>query len=345
MKALIKTKQGKGAEYIDAQKPTIKEDEILLKIHRTSICGSDIPIFNDTGWATDRIKTPFIFGHEFCGEVVEVGAKNSGIKVGDFVSAESHIYCGHYYQCKNGQQHVCSNMKILGIDTQGGFAEYAKIPANCAWKHTNDKFKDIGSIFEPLGNAVYATLVEPVKNKSVLITGCGPQGLFACQIAKAEGASVVIAVEMSPFRKKMAEDMGADVVLDPNDKNILEQIKQHSKDPSGVDIVVEMSGHPDAINMGLKAVKPAGRFTAFGLAGNDITIDYSNQIVFKGVTVYGIAGRRIWKDWEKMDELLNSGKIDPSPVITHTYKMSEFEKAFEKMQEPDRASGKIILIP
>lgn len=345
MKALVKTKSGIGAEYIDAQKPKIKDDEILLKIHRTSICGSDIPIYNDTGWAKDRIKPPFIFGHEFCGEVVEVGKNNSGIKVGDFVSAESHIYCGKCYQCKHNQQHVCSNMKILGIDTQGGFAEYAKIPANCAWKHTSDKFKDIGSIFEPLGNAVYATLVEPVKNKSVLITGCGPQGLFACQIAKAEGASVVIAVEMSEFRKKMAKEMGADIVLDPTDKNILEQIKKHSKDDSGVDVVIEMSGHPSAINMGLQAVKPAGRFTAFGLAGDSVNLDYSNQIVFKGVTIYGIAGRRIWKDWQKMDELLNSGKINPEPVITHTYKMSEFEKAFEKMQDPKRDTGKIILIP
>lgn len=345
MKAICKTKAGPGAEYIDTDIPKIKSDELLIKIHATSICGSDLPIYHYSSWSAQRMPIPFIFGHELCGEVVEIGDKAKGFTKGDFVSVESHIFCGMCYQCRNDQRHVCSNLKILGIDVQGGFAEYAAIPARCAWKHSDDSLKDIGSIMEPLGNAVFATLSEDIIGKSVLISGCGPQGLFAAQIAKACGAARVIALETSEYRKNLAKKMGADIILDPREENILAKIVEAGGEKSGIDIVIEMSGNGSAVNLGLKAVKPAGKFVAFGLPKEDLTIDYANQIVFKAVRMQGIAGREIFRSWYKMESLLKSRAIDPRPVITHTFKMKDFKQAFEVASDPKKECGKILLIP
>lgn len=345
MKAICKTKAAPGAEYIDVDVPRIKSDELLIKIHSTSICGSDLPIYHYSSWSAKRMPIPFIFGHELCGEVVEIGDKAKGFTVGDFVSVESHIFCGLCYQCRNDQRHVCSNLKILGIDTQGGFAQYAAIPARCAWKHSDDSLKDIGSIMEPLGNAVFATLSEDIIGKSILISGCGPQGLFAAQIAKACGASRVIALETSTYRQELAKKMGADVILNPMETDIQEKIIAAGGEKSGIDIVLEMSGNASAINLGLRVVKPAGRFVAFGLPKEDLTIDYANQIVFKAVRVQGIAGREIFRSWYKMESLLRSKAIDPRPVITHKFEMKDFAKAFEVASDPKKECGKIILVP
>ncbi|HUT85661.1 MAG TPA: L-threonine 3-dehydrogenase [Elusimicrobiales bacterium] len=344
MKALCKCDKKYGAKLIDTDIPKIKPDELLIKVTRTSICGSDLPIYEWKGWAKKRIKPPFTFGHELCGEVIEMGEKARGFTKGDFVSVESHIFCGLCYQCRNDQRHVCANMKILGIDTVGGFSEYAAIPARCAWKHPDKKFKDIGSIMEPLGNAVHAVLVEDVVSKTVLVTGCGSQGLFAIDVARAGGASKIIAVEGAAFRKKLAKKMGADVVFDPKEVNLLSKIKKYAGD-GGVDVVCEMSGNPNAINLGLKAVKNAGRFTAFGLTKDKIKIDYSNDIVFKGIKIYAIAGREIFKSWYKMENLLRSKAINPRPVITHVYPMKDYKKAFETMLDPQRRCGKVVMIP
>ncbi|MDR0646093.1 MAG: zinc-binding dehydrogenase, partial [Elusimicrobiota bacterium] len=258
---------------------------------------------------------------------------------------ESHIFCGMCYQCRNDQRHVCSNLKILGIDTQGGFAEYAAIPARCAWKHSDDSLKDIGSVMEPLGNAVFATLVEDIVGKSVFISGLGPQGLFAAQIAKACGASHVIATETSQFRKDLGYKMGADIIIDPAEPDALKKIVEAGGEASGIDIVIEMSGNAAAINAALKAVKPAGKFIAFGLPKGDISLDYGNQIVFKAVDVKGITGREVFRSWYKMESLLKSKAIDPRPVITHTFKMKDFKRAFEVASDPKKECGKIILLP
>lgn len=344
MKALCKCDAKAGISLIDTDIPKIKPDELLIKIHRTSICGSDLPIYNYTGWAKTRIKIPFIFGHELCGEVVEIGEKSRGFNKGDFVSVESHIFCGLCYQCRNDQRHVCANMKILGIDSPGGFAEYAAIPARCAWKHPDDKFKDIGSIMEPLGNAVYTVLVEDVVGKSVLVIGCGPQGLFAIDIAKACGASKVIAVQGSVFRQKLAQKMGADKVFDSKEPDLLSKIRNYAGD-GGADVVCEMSGNPAGIELGLKAVKNAGRFTAFGLTGDKVSLDYSNDIVFKGIRIYAIAGREVFKSWYQMENLLRSGAINPKPVITHEFHFEDYKKAFEVMMDKQKRCGKVLLVP
>ncbi|MBI4656385.1 MAG: L-threonine 3-dehydrogenase [Elusimicrobia bacterium] len=345
MKAICKTKTGPGAEYIETDVPFINKDELLIKIHHASICGSDVPIYGWTGWAPKRIKTPMVFGHELCGEVVEIGQLAKGFAKGDFVSIESHIFCGLCYQCRNDQRHVCVNVRIIGIDCPGGFAEFAAAPARCAWKHTDNSLKQIGSIMEPFGNAVYATLVEDITAKSVLVSGCGPQGLFAAAIAKAGGAKLVIGLETSPFRQKLAKKMGADFVLDPRDKDILDRIKRITRPSDGMDAVLEMSGNPQAIELALKAARYGGRFTAFGIPGKKIKVDYSNEIVFKGLTVRGIVGREIFKTWYKMESILKSRAVDPKPVITHVFKFKHFRKAFEVMSSKNKNCGKIVLVP
>jgi threonine 3-dehydrogenase len=345
MKAICKTKNAPGAQYIDVEIPQIKSDELLIKIHLTSICGSDLPIYHNGALAGRKMQLPYVFGHEICGTVEEIGDKARGFEKGDFVSVESHIFCGMCFQCRNDQRHVCSNLKILGIDTQGGFAQYAAVPARCAWKHSDDALKDIGSIMEPLGNAVFATLSEDIIGKTILIVGAGPQGLFAAQIAKACGAAVVIVIEGSAFRKNLAKKLGADFVFDPSEDKLIDKIIAGGSKKSGVDIVIEMSGHPDGINLGLKALKPAGKFVAFGLPKSNITLNYGDDIVFKAIQIQGITGRKIFRSWYRMESLLRSKAIDPRPVITHTFKMKDFEKAFAIASDPKKECGKILLVP
>lgn len=345
MKALRKTQPAPGAEFGPADDLAIKGDELLIKVHRASICGSDLPIYNWYSWAPERFKLPSSFGHEFCGSVVEAGKGTRDFKKGDFVSVESHIYCGLCYQCRNGQRHVCREMKIIGVDGPGGFAEYAAVPARCAWKHKDDKLKDLGSLMEPFGNAVYSVLVEDVSCKSVLVLGCGPQGLFSIAVAKASGAYPIVAVEGSQFRAELARKMGANAVVDPSDPLVLDHLLKAGNAPDGYDVVVEMSGAPTAIALALKAVRSGGRVTAFGIPPKKIELDWANDVIFKGVRIHGIVGRQVFETWYKTDHLLRSGAVDIRPVITHSFPLKDFEQGFAAMSSPDKRCGKVLLIP
>lgn len=343
MKAVCKTRAGAGAAYAEIAEPLTDGDGLLLKVERASICGSDMAIYNWNSWAPGRLRLPLVFGHEMCGTVAKAGPAAKDFKPGDFVSVESHIWCGFCYQCRSGQRHVCQNLQIIGVDAPGGFAEFTRIPARCAWKHADTSLKEVASLMEPLGNAIYATLVEDVVGKSVLALGCGPQGLFAIQVAKACGAKPVIAVEASPYRRKMAEKMGADVVLDPTQGSALSQILKVVSKNRGVDVVLEMSGSPQAVELGLKAVRNGGRLTAFGLPSESLKVAWSEDIVFKGIRIYGVTGREIFQTWYTMEKLLRSGALDIRPVITHTFPLKDFKKAFEVMNSKKKDCGKVIL--
>lgn len=345
MKALHKDRPAPGASFSQVEDVRPKADELLIKVHRASICGSDLPIYQWSSWAPRRVKVPMVFGHEFCGTVVETGASTRDFKPGDFVSVESHIYCGLCYQCRNGQRHVCNDMKIIGVDSQGGFAEYAAVPARCAWKHQDDKLKDLGSLMEPLGNAVYSVLVEEVSCRSVLVLGCGPQGLFSIAVAKASGADPIVAVEGSSFRAELARKMGAREVVDPGKPDLLDRVLKAGPAPHGYDVVLEMSGAAPAIELGLKAVKNGGRLTAFGIPSQRVELDWANDVIFKGVRIYGIVGRQVFETWYKTDSLLRSGAVDAAAVITHTFPMKDYEKAFAVMTSPDKSCGKVLLVP
>lgn len=343
MKAICKTKPAPGAEIVELVRPSIRPDELLLKVHRASICGSDLPIYQWTSWARERFKLPRVFGHEFCGTVAEAGASTRDFSPGDFVSVESHVYCGLCFQCQNGQRHVCRNLKIIGVDMEGGFAEYARVPARCAWKHADGALKDVGSLLEPLGNAIHAALVEELVGRSVLVLGCGPQGLFSIQVAKVSGARPILAVEGSPFRQELAKKVGADVVLDPADPNLLQKIRVAVGEVDGVDVVLEMSGAPAAISLALKAVRSGGRISAFGIPPGPVAVDWADELVFRGVRVYGVVGREIFQTWHRMTSLLRSGMLDIRPVVTHVFPFEEFPRAFAAMTSKDRSCGKVIL--
>lgn len=338
MKALLKTKPAPGAAYESTKDLAIKPDEVLIKVHRASICGSDLPIYKWESWAPERFKTPSTFGHEFCGTVVEVGASARDFVKGDFVSVESHIFCGLCYQCQNGQRHVCREMRIIGVDGPGGFGEYAAVPARCAWKHSDGSLRDLGSLFEPFGNAVYSVLVEPVAAKTVLVMGCGPQGLFSIAVAKASGAERVVAVESSKYRAELALRMGASTVFTP-EENPLKLVKD------GFDVVCEMSGAQPAITAAFKYVRSGGRITAFGIPSKKVELDWANDLIFKGVRVHGIVGREIFETWYKADRLLRSGAVDLKPVVTHTFPLKDFDAGFSAMTSPARECGKVVLVP
>lgn len=343
MKAILKTSRSRGAAYRDAPVPEITKDELLIRVTSASISPGDLAMYNSSGHDAAPPSLPFIFGREFCGEAVEIGSQAKGFAKGDFVSVESHIFCGVCGQCRNDQRHICQNLRIIGRDTPGGLAEYAAVPARCAWKHTDDSLKDIGAVMAPFGCAVHAVLSEDLVGRSVLVSGCTPQGLFAAGIARAAGAKRVIALAASAYRRRLAVRMGACTALDPAEANCLAKIKKLC--PEGADSVIEMSGGAKAIALGLSALRPGGRFVAFGLPAENLSLDYAGDIVKRGLRLEGVAGREIFRSWYKMESLLKSGAVNPRPAITHRFHLKDFKKAFALINSREKKCGKIILTP
>ncbi len=340
----MKRKPGPGLELVEVEKPKAGPTDLLVKIKAAAICGTDVHIYNWDAWSQSRIKPPIIVGHEFGGEVIEVGSMVSGFKPGDFVSAESHIPCGYCYQCRNDQQHICGNLKILGVDTAGCFAEYIALPMICAWKNDKSMPVEIAAIQEPLGNAVYVAMVEEISGLSVAVFGCGAAGLFGVGVANAAGAGKIIHVIKHPFREAISKKMGSNTIIKYDDPKLVDKIME-ATDGVGVDVVMEMTGNQQAINQGIQIVRKGGRFTAFGITPEQRVSLELNTLVFKGVRMICINGRLMFKTWYQMSGLLKSGRLNPAPVITHKFKMEEFEKAFATMKAKDRRAGKIILIP
>lgn len=343
MKAIVKTSRARGASYLDCPVPEITKDDLLVRVTAASVSPGDLAMYNSAGADCAAPALPFVFGQEFCGEVVEVGTQAKGFAKGDFVSVESHIFCGVCGQCRNDQRHICQNLRIIGRDVPGGFAEYAVVPARCAWKHTDDSLKDVGAIMQPFGSAVHAVLAEDLVGRSVVISGCGPQGLFAAGIARAAGAKRVIALDSSNYRRRLAQKMGACCAFDPADKACLGKIRKAC--PEGADAVIEMSGAARKIDLGLKALRPGGRFVAFGLPSADLSLDYAGDIVKRGIRLEGVAGREIFRSWYKMESLLKSGAVNPRPAVTHRFAFKDFKKAFDLINSKDRKCGKVILHP
>lgn len=342
MRALCKTRPEPGAELIEAPIPEVGPDDVLVKIRACSICGTDLHVYNWDPWAQARIKTPLIFGHECSGEVVERGNNVRSVQVGDFVSLETHITTEDAYQTRICQANVDPGVKILGIDRQGSYAEYVSVPAKVAWKNPDDMAPEIASIQEPFGNAVYTVLSAPVTAKTVLVTGCGPIGLWAVGIAKAAGAKAVYATDINPLRLEIAEKMGATLAINSSEQDPVEIIRRET-DGIGVDVLCEMSGNWRAIKQGFAALRNGGRVSMLGIPPRPIEIDLANDVVFKGATIYGISGRLIWETWYQTRALISTGMVDPTPVITHRFKLSEFDEAFRLMNEGKAA--KVALFP
>ena len=282
-------------------------------------------------------------GHEFSGDVVEVGSEVHRVKPGDFVSAETHIPCTHCVQCLTGQMHICSNLKILGVDRDGCFAEYIAVPELVLWRNDPKIPPEAAAAQEPLGNAVYATLVEPVSARSVLIYGDGPAGLFAAGVARASGAARVYLAGLSPYRLQIGKRMGADVILDVSKDKVEEVILDETRGV-GVDVVLDMVGRQSVLDQGLKLVRKGGRYSAFGLPDGRLSIDLNNGVIFKGVRLLGINGRIMFETWVQVSNLLASGRLDISPVLTHKMRLEEFNQGFDLLTHDPIQAGKIAFV-
>ncbi|HEX9131325.1 MAG TPA: L-threonine 3-dehydrogenase, partial [Ktedonobacteraceae bacterium] len=296
MKAALKAEAAPGATIALVDIPQIGPRDVLVEVKAASICGTDLHIYEWDAWAQNRVKTPRIFGHEFAGEVVEVGREVKELVPGDFVAAETHITCGHCYQCRTGQAHVCRNVQILGVDRDGAFAQYIAIPESVAWKTGKEIDHSVASIQEPFGNAVHATFAGEIADMTVAVFGCGPIGLWAVGLASISGAPTIFAIEPNHMRLDIATKMGADHVINPREVDPVQKILDVT-DGLGVDVVLEMSGHPLAIRQGFKVLRNGGRISLLGIPSSMVELDLANDIIFKGATVLGISGRLIFDTW------------------------------------------------
>ncbi len=342
MKALTKVKPGIGAELLETNIPEPGPDEVLLKVRATSICGSDLHIYYWDEFAAHRVKLPLIFGHEVAGEVVETGENVNNIKPGQLVSVETHVACGHCYQCRTGNAHICQNLRILGFDIQGAFAEYVKVPATNVWQLDRSIPPEIATILEPFGNAVHATLIEDVAGKSVAIFGGGPIGLMSVAVARASGASQVFLVEPSDTRRSLGKRMGADFTVNPMESNPVEFILDKTKGV-GADVLLEMSGAPPALRQGLESLRSGGRVSLLGIFPDEVKIDLNELVTLRGIRVYGITGRLMFKTWYQVTELITSGKVDLSPLVTHRLPLSKAPIGMELLRKKEAV--KVVLYP
>lgn len=344
MKAVQKLKPGKGAELVDVSVPKPTSHQVLVKVKAASICGTDIHIYNWDPWAAGRIKPPMIFGHEFAGEVVEIGSQVEHIAVGDRISAETHIPCGGCSQCRTGQMHLCQNVEILGVDRDGCFAEYIAVPDICCIKNEPAISWEIASLQEPLGNATYAVSESNVAGKSVAIFGDGPIGIFAAAVARTYGATTLIVAGMQPYRLNLMKSFDPDRIIDVRNEDPRAVIMEVTRG-AGVDVVLEMSGSPRAIHDGFHVVRRGGIFTAFGIPSKPVEVDLAEEIIFKGVTILGINGRKMFGTWEEVANLLNSGRVDISSVMTHEFPLERIGDAMEILSADEIKAGKILLKP
>jgi threonine 3-dehydrogenase len=344
MIALRKTKRARGAEIQEIPIPDIKPNEVLIKIQASSLCGTDVHIYEWDAWAQSRVKNvPYTVGHETTGIVVKKGAVVSRVEEGDVVSVETHIPCLHCKQCLTGQMHICNNVKILGVDTDGAFAEYLAVPEVVVWKNDPTIPPEYLSIQEPLGNAVHATLIEPVHGKSVAILGDGPIGLFSAGVARAAGATQIFLTGIEPFRLDIGKRMGADYIINVKNEDAVKFVKEKTGG-LGADVVIEMSGVASAMQDGIAMLRRGGRYCFFGIFKENLMPTPLNDIIFNGGTFYGINGRLMFDTWFTVSNLLSSGRLDVRPVVTHKMPLANFEEAFELMIETPKKAGKIVFI-
>jgi threonine 3-dehydrogenase len=338
MKALVKVAAAPGLELIDVPDPVAGPGDVVVRVQRTGICGTDLHIDAWDDWAARTVSAPLIVGHEFAGEVVEIGASVSGVAVGDLVSGEGHLVCGTCRNCKAGRRHLCANTRGLGVHVDGAFAQYAVLPAQNAWVHKTAVDLDIAAIFDPLGNAVHTALSFPVINEDVLITGAGPIGIMAAAIAKHAGARHVAITDVSEHRLDLARRIGVDLAINVSKSTVADALAGLGMS-EGFDVGMEMSGQPTALREMIANMSHGGRIAMLGLPASEFAVDFG-AIVLKMLQIKGIYGREMFETWYSMSVLLQGG-LDLAPVITHRFHYTEFEKAFATMREAQ--CGKVIL--
>ncbi|MDB6171867.1 MAG: L-threonine 3-dehydrogenase [Chthoniobacteraceae bacterium] len=338
MKALVKREARPGLWLEEIPEPQIGINDVLIRVDRTGICGTDLHIYKWDAWAQRTIPVPMAVGHEFVGEIVEVGSNVADFHPGEIVSGEGHVVCGRCRNCLAGRRHLCADTKGVGVNRPGAFAEYLSLPMTNVWHHTNGVDRDIAAIFDPFGNAVHTALTFPVLGEDVLITGAGPIGIMAVAIAKHAGARYVVITDINEHRLELARKMGATVALNIQHGSLAKvQEELHMKE--GFDVGLEMSGSPDALRDMIDQMAHGGKIAMLGIPSVPIAIDW-NKVVFNMLTIKGIYGREMYETWYKMSVMLQSG-LDISPVITHRFHYTEFEQGFAAMLSGE--SGKVIL--
>jgi threonine 3-dehydrogenase len=344
MRALVKAHPAAGAELRDMPVPVPGDGELLIQVEAASLCGTDLHIYRWDDWAQSRLGggLPRIFGHEMAGRVVAHGPNVRGrgeIPLGTLVAAETHLVDQSCYQCRTGREHVCANLRILGVDMDGAFAQYVSLPAHNAWPSAG-LTPEIAAIQEPMGNAVHAAFVEELAGQTVVVTGCGPIGLMTVAIAKLAGAARVFATDINPERLEIARRMGADVVINGKD-DVVARLRELTGG-IGVDVVLEMSGAEIAIRQGFEAVTNGGRVSLLGIPERPITLDLASDVIFKGLRVYGITGRKMFETWYRTQALLAQG-LDLTPIVTHRIALRDYHQAFELLAGGH--AGKVVLLP
>jgi threonine 3-dehydrogenase len=342
MRAIRKTAPGPGVEMTEIPVPEPGPGEVLIEVKATSICGTDLHILNWDPWAAEHVTPPLVVGHEMCGIVVQHGAGVSDPPVGTLVSVESHVVCGVCAWCRTGKGHLCPQTSILGVHRDGVFAEFVVVPFINAWPDPPDMPLSVASLQENFGNAVHTASVPDLDGRKVLVTGCGPVGVMAVAAAKAQGARAVFGTDVTDFRLELAERMGADATFNAASEDIVSGVMEATSG-EGVDVLLEMSGAPSAIDDGLRLLKPGGEAALLGLTSGPITIDIDDRLIFKGATVYGIVGRRLWDTWYLMRAMLRSGAVDLAPLVTHRTALDDFAAAFDLMASGE--CGKVVMFP
>ena len=338
MKSLAKLKAEPGIWMTNSPKPEVGHNDLLIKIKKTAICGTDIHIYNWDNWSQKTIPVPMVVGHEYAGEVEAMGQEVKGFIVGDRVSGEGHITCGYCRNCRGGRTHLCRNTVGVGVNRSGSFAEYLVIPAYNAFKLPDEISDDLAAIFDPFGNAVHTALSFDLVGEDVLITGAGPIGIMAAAVAKHVGARHVVITDINEYRLDLAHKMGATRVVNVAKENLKEVMNELGM-TEGFDVGMEMSGVPMAFKDMLANMNNGGKIAMLGIPSQDMAIDWS-QIIFKGLTIKGIYGREMFETWYKMASLIQSG-LDLSPIITHHFPIDEFQQGFDAMLSGN--AGKVIL--
>ncbi|MDD2711023.1 MAG: L-threonine 3-dehydrogenase [Verrucomicrobiae bacterium] len=338
MKALVKSKAEPGLWLQDVPEPQVGINDILVKIEKTAICGTDIHIYKWDAWAQKTIPVPMVIGHEFVGRVVQLGSNVKDFKVGDLVSGEGHLVCGHCRNCMAGRRHLCPNTKGIGVNRDGAFAEYLVLPQTNVWYADTRISTDVLACFDPLGNAVHTALTFPVLGEDVLITGAGPIGCMAAAVVKHAGARFVVVTDINPDRLEMARRMGATMVVDVRNEKI-KDVQQRLGMQEGFDVGLEMSGSGAALRGMLENMCHGGKVAILGIPEAGTVVDW-NLVVFHSLTLTGIYGREMYETWYKMTMMLQTG-LDIGPLITHRFHYTEYEKGFEAMKTGK--SGKVIL--
>lgn len=338
MKALAKLYPKQGIWMTDAPVPELGHNDIMIKIRKTAICGTDVHIYNWDEWSQKTIPVPMVTGHEYVGEVVEIGQEVKGFRIGDRVSGEGHITCGHCRNCRGGRTHLCRNTQGVGVNRAGAFAEYLVIPAFNAFKIPDNISDDLAAIFDPLGNAVHTALSFDLVGEDVLVCGAGPIGIMAAAICRHVGARHVVITDMNEYRLELARKFGVTRAVNVSKQN-LNSVMTELGMTEGFDVGLEMSGAPAAFRSMLNAMNHGGRIALLGIPPSDMSIDW-NQVIFKGLFIKGIYGREMFETWYKMAALVQSG-LDLTPLITHHFAIDDFQQGFDAMRSGQ--SGKVIL--